>query len=164
MSTPLLRLARPEDILEIEKLLSAEWLPPFQIAEFLETFWVLDADGRVLGGAGLEVYGPAGVIRSVVVHPSLRGQGLGDLLSRAAIAEASKRGVERLYLFTGDKAPFWSRFGFEQCALEDWEPAVRESWQWQAISQNEQIASFVTPMRTDIARAMRRLSTNSEPN
>jgi N-acetylglutamate synthase-like GNAT family acetyltransferase len=158
MSQPTLRLARPEDIPEIEKLLTAEWLPPFQIAEFLETFWVLDGDGRVLGGAGLEVYGPAGVIRSVVVHPSVWGQGLGDLLSRAAVAEASKRGVERLYLFTGDKAPFWQRFGFEQCALEDWEPAVRESWQWQAINQNEQIASFVKPMRTDIAHAMRRLA------
>jgi hypothetical protein len=33
---------------------------------------------------------------------------------------------------------------------------VRESWQWQAISKNEQIASFVKPMRTDIAHAMRR--------
>ncbi len=164
MSQPTLRLARPEDIAEIEKLLTAEWLPPFQIAEFLEMFWVLDSDGTVVGAAGLEVYGPAGVIRSVVVHPAVRGQGLGDVLSRTAIAEANKRGVERLYLFTGDKAPFWQRFGFERCALQDWEPAVRESWQWQAISQNEQIASFVTPMRTDIARAMRQLSTNNETN
>ncbi len=158
MSKLVLRLARREDIPEIEKLLTAEWLPPFQIAEFLETFWVVDAGGRVLGGAGLETYGPAGVIRSVVVHPSVRGQGLGDLLSRAAIAEASKRGVERLYLFTADKAPFWGRFGFELCALEDWESAAQASWQWQAISQNEQIASFVKPMRTEIARAMGELA------
>jgi len=97
MITPALRLARPEDIPEIEKLLTAEWLPPFQIAEFLETFWVLERDGRVLGGAGLEVYSPAGVIRRVVVHPSVRGQGLGGLLSRAAIAEASKRGATLPY-------------------------------------------------------------------
>jgi N-acetylglutamate synthase-like GNAT family acetyltransferase len=157
MSRPVLRLARPEDIPEIEKLLTAEWLPPFQIAEFLDTFWVLDGDGRVLGGGGLEVYGPAGVIRSVVVHPSVRGQGLGDLLSRAAIAEASKRGVERLYLFTGDKAPFWGRFGFEQCALEDWEPAAQASWQWQIMSQRPELASMVTPMRTEMARAMLQL-------
>ncbi len=150
-----LRVARAEDIPQIEKLLAAEWLPPLQIAEFLETFWVLEGDGRMLGCAGLEIYGPAGVIRSVVVHPSVRGEGLGDLLSQTAIDEAHRRGVERLYLFTGDKAPFWSRFGFERCSLDDWEPAARESWQWQAISKNEQIASFVTPMRTDVARAMR---------
>ncbi len=155
MSPPALRLARPDDIPHIEKLLSAEWLPPLQIAEWLETFWVLDRDGTVVGAAGLEVYGPAGVIRSVVVAPSERGKGLGDLLSRTAIAEAQKRGVERLYLFTGDKAPFWARFGFEQCTLDDWEPVARESWQWQAISEHEQMRSLVITMRTDIARAMR---------
>jgi N-acetylglutamate synthase-like GNAT family acetyltransferase len=94
----------------------------------------------------------------VVVHPSVRGQGLGDLLSRAAIAEASNRGVERLYLFTGDKAPFWSRFGFELCALEDWEPAAQASWQWQIMSQRPEIAAMVKPMRTEMARAMRQFA------
>jgi N-acetylglutamate synthase-like GNAT family acetyltransferase len=156
MSQPELRLARPEDIPHIEKLLAAEWLPPLQIAEWLETFWVLDRDGAVVGAAGLEVYGPAGVIRSVVVAPSERGNGLGDLLSRTAIAEAHKRRVERLYLFTGDKAPFWTRFGFEQCTLDDWEPVARESWQWQAISEHEQMRSLVITMRTDVQAAMRK--------
>ena len=35
MSEPALRLARPEDIPAIEALLTAEWLPPFQIREFV---------------------------------------------------------------------------------------------------------------------------------
>ena len=86
MSEPALRLARPEDVPAIEKLLAAEWLPPFQIREFLDTFWVLEEGGRVVGSAGLEVYGQAGVIRSVVVHPSGRGRRLGDLLSKTAFA------------------------------------------------------------------------------
>jgi len=146
-----LRLARPEDVPAIEKLLSAEWLPPFQIREFLETFWVLEANSQVLGCAGLEVYGQAGVIRSVVVHPSLRGQRLGDLLSKTAIAEARRRGAKRLYLFTGDKAPFWRRYGFTPCAMDDFEPAARESWQWQAISERPQIARMVTPMRAELS-------------
>lgn len=148
---PLLRRARPEDVPAIEKLLSAEWLPPFQIREFLETFWVLDEGGRVLGSAGLEVYGRTGVIRSVVVHPSLRGRGLGDLLSKTAITEARRRGARRLYLFTGDKAPFWRRHGFEPCSLEDWAPAARQSWQWQAISERPEIARMVTPMRAEVS-------------
>ncbi len=151
VADPLLRRARPEDVPAIEKLLSAEWLPPFQIHEFLETFWVLDEDGRVLGCAGLEVYGQTGVIRSVVVHPSLRGRRFGDLLSKTAMTEARRRGAKRLYLFTGDKAPFWRRHGFEPCSLEDWEPVARESWQWQAISERPEIARMVTPMRAEIS-------------
>jgi N-acetylglutamate synthase-like GNAT family acetyltransferase len=155
MSPPELRLAQLGDVPGIERLLSAEWLPPLQIAEWLGTFWVLDRDGVVVGAAGLEVYGPAGVIRSVVVAPPERGEGLGDLLSRTAITEAHRRGVERLYLFTGDKAPFWARFGFKQCTLDDWEPPARESWQWQAISEHEQMRALVITMRTTTARAMR---------
>ncbi len=151
MSGPRLRLARPEDVPAIEKLLAAEWLPPFQIREFLDTFWVLEEGGRVLGSAGLEVYGEAGVIRSVVVHPSVRGRRLGDLLSRTAIAEARQRGARRLYLFTGDKAPFWRRFGFQPCSMDDFEPAARECWQWQAISERPEIARMVTPMRAEMA-------------
>lgn len=153
MSGPQLRLARPEDVPAVEKLLTAEWLPPLRIREFLETFWVLDQGGLVLGAAGLEVYGESGVIRSVVVDPSVRGRRFGDLLSKTAIDEARRRGAKRLYLFTGDKAPFWRRHGFEPCSLEDWEPAARASWQWQAISERPEIARIVTPMRAELGEA-----------
>lgn len=153
MSKPFIRPSRREDIPQIEKLLSSEWLPPLMVAEFLETFWSLADGAGVLGCAGLEVYGEAGLIRSVVVHESLRGKGFGDLLAETAIDEAKRRGVQRLYLFTGDRMPFWARFGFEQCTLEDWEPAARASWQWQGISGNEEVAAYVKPMRTTIDRA-----------
>ncbi len=150
MSAIEIRLALPEDIPEIEALLTAEWLPPFQIREFLETFWVLDEGGSILGAAGLEVYGEAGTIRSVVVHPSRRGRRLGDLLARTAIAEAQRRRVKRLYLFTGDKAPFWRRYGFEPCTMADFEPAVRRSWQYVGLSERPEIARILTPMRVNL--------------
>jgi amino-acid N-acetyltransferase len=150
MSEPVLRLARPEDVPAIEGLLSAEWLPPFQIAEFLETFWVLEQDGRVLGAAGLEVYGEAGFIRSVVVDPSLRGTRQGERLVRRALEEAKSQGVKRMYLFTGSAADFFSRFGFELCGMDDFEPAVKRSWQFIAISQRPEIAEYVKPMRATI--------------
>ncbi len=154
MSPPQLRLATPADLPGIEALLATEMLPAMHISEWLETFWVLDRDGVIVGCAALEVYGPAGVIRSVVVAGSERGSGLGDLLSRTAIEEAQRRGVERLYLFTADKMPYWSRFGFEACELEDWEPVARESWQWRGNNEHEQLRAFLTGMRADTARAL----------
>ncbi len=149
--SPQLRLARPEDIPTIEKLLTAEWLPPMAIREFLETFWVVEHQGEVAGGAGLEVYGEAGVIRSVVVSPALRGSGQGDLLVETALAEARNRGVHRLYLFTKDAAPFFARFGFQPIAMDDFEPAARESWQFRAISERPELAAYVKPMRMELA-------------
>ncbi len=134
----------------VERLLSAEWLPPFQIAEFLQTFWVLERDGQVLGGAGLEVYGEAGFIRSVVVDHSLRGTRQGERLVRRALDEAKARGVKRMYLFTGSAAGFFSRFGFELCTMDDFEPSVRQSWQFIAMSQRPEIAMYVKPMRATV--------------
>jgi len=152
VSDPVLRPARTEDIPTIERLLAAEWLPPLMIAEFLETFWVLEKSGRVVGGAGLEVYGEAGVLRSVVVDPSLRGTGQGHLLAETALAEARRRNVRRVYLFTMSAMPFFARYGFRPCTMEDFESAVRESWQFVGLSGMPQILSQLTPMRLEMAQ------------
>jgi amino-acid N-acetyltransferase len=150
VSNPLLRLARTEDIPTVEKLLAAEWLPPLMIAEFVETFWVLDQGGAVVGGAGLEVYGDAGVLRSVVVDPSLRGTGQGDRLVEEALAEARRQGIRRVYLFTMSAMPFFARYGFRPCTMEDFEPAVQASWQFVGISRMPEILSRITPMRLEM--------------
>lgn len=134
----------------IETLLAAEWLPPMMILEFLDTFWVLDNGGKVVGGAGLEVYGEAAVLRSVVVDPSLRGQGLGERLTEAALAEAGRQDVQRVYLFTMSAMPFFARFGFRPCTMDDFEPPVRESWQYRGLSERPEILSQMTPMRLEL--------------
>jgi len=146
VSEPSLRLARPEDIPTVEKLLTAEWLPPMQIAEFLPTFWVLNGGEAVVGAAGLESYGEAGVLRSVVVAPELRGTGRGDLLVQTALAEARRQGLRRVYLFTMSAMPFFARYGFRPCAMDDFELPVRESWQYQGLSAMPEILAKMTPM------------------
>src|SRR5574341_794822 len=150
MSAPALRLARPEDIPTIEKLLADEWLPPMQIAEFLPTFWVLDDGESVVGAAGLETHGEAGVLRSVVIAPELRGTGQGELLVQTALAEARQQRLRRVYLFTMSAMPFFARYGFRPCAMEDFEPPVRESWQYQGLSSMPEILGKMTPMRLEM--------------
>jgi len=69
-----LRRAREEDILQIEALITAEGLPAYGLAEYLGTFFVLDEGERLVGCAGLEIYGEAALLRSVVVAPEHRGR------------------------------------------------------------------------------------------
>jgi amino-acid N-acetyltransferase len=151
MTEPVLRRARPEDVSAIEGLLKAEWLPPFQVAEFLETFWVLEEDGRVAGSAGLEVYGKAGMLRSVVVEPRLRSSRQGRRLVEAALEEARRQSVRRVYLFTVHAAPFFARLGFVPCPLSEFEPEVRQSWQYQGVSSRPELAANVAGMRLELA-------------
>lgn len=142
-----LRLARSDDISAIEDLLKAEWLPPMAIAEFLESFWVLEAEGRLVGCAGVEIYGEAAVLRSVVVAPAVRKAGEGDRLVREGLEYARRHGAKRVYLFTMHAAPFFARYGFEPVTTDAFEPAVRASWQYIGLTERPEILKQMTPMR-----------------
>ncbi len=145
-----LRGARPDDLAAIDALIMAEHLPAFRTGEFLDTFWVLEREGRLAGCVGLEVYGEAALLRSVITSPELRGRGYGDVLVRKAFEEAQERGVKRLYLFTMDKAPFFARHGFERCTMDDFEPAARECSQYSILVDHPEVATVLTAMRRDI--------------
>jgi len=149
-ASPLLRLARAEDVDGISQLISSATLPAVEVAEWLSSFWVLDDAGTLLGCAGIERYGDAAVLRSVVVDASLRGSGEGARMTEHALAFARDDGARRCYLFTMTASEFFSRFGFERCRLDDFEPAARKSWQWQGISGSEALAAQVIPMRADL--------------
>lgn len=147
---PLLRLARPDDVGAITGLIVSESLPAIEVAEWLGSFWVLEEDGKLVGCAGIERYGEAAVLRSVVVTASLRGSGEGARLTERALTSARDDGARRCYLFTMGAADFFARFGFERCGLDDFEPAARESWQWRGVSGSEQLAKMATPMRSEL--------------
>jgi amino-acid N-acetyltransferase len=145
-----LRSARPDDIPAIEALLKAEWLPPMAIEEFLDSFWVLQSEGGVVGCAGIEIYGDSAVLRSVVVGPSLRATGEGGRLVRRALDYAREHGARRAYLFTMHAGPFFARYGFEPVSTDDFESAVRDSWQYVGLTEHPEILNQMTPMRLQL--------------
>jgi len=147
MPSTLIRPARHEDIAAIERLLVAESLPVTPIAEFLGGFSVLESDGEILGTIGIEMYGEAAFLRSLVVAPALRGAGEGDRLVRTALDYAQRMGARRVYLFTMHAANFFARHGFVAIAIDDFEPAVRAAPQYIGVSQTPEIAHRLTPMR-----------------
>lgn len=79
-----------------------------------------------LPGHGLGVLGhvrlsripsiPEGVwVESVVIHPDLRGQGVGKYLMLRAEDYAKQRGFRTAYLCTIDRQAFYSRIGYSFC-------------------------------------------------
>ena len=148
--SPILRRAQAEDVDAITSLITSETLPAVEVIEWLSGFWVLEDAGTLVGCAGIERYDDAAVLRSVVVAATLRGSGEGVRMTERALAFAKDDGARRCYLFTMTAAEFFSRFGFERCGLDDFEPAARKSWQWQGISGSEDLAARVIPMRADL--------------
>lgn len=47
-----------------------------------------------------------------LVRPSRRGEGVGSMLVRHAVARAAELGVDRLYLYTERARPFYERLGW----------------------------------------------------
>ena len=100
---------------EIVKRVSHAKLPAQDLTlEKLKHFLVAKAkDGSVMGAIGVELYQDVGLLRSLVVHPSYRGKGLGKRLTREVESFAQQRGVKTLFLLTTTATEFFPKLGYQ---------------------------------------------------
>jgi N-acetylglutamate synthase-like GNAT family acetyltransferase len=122
-----IRGATAGDVPAIIALLERDKLPLVGLKEYVATALVAQRNGRIVGCAGVEIHGTAGLLRSVAVDESRRGEGLGHQLTQAALDLARARGVTTVYLLTTTAAAFFPRFGFREIARDDVDPAVQRS-------------------------------------
>ena len=110
-----IRQATVADFGGIRALLAACGLPASDLTEgSLRAFHVAMEGGEIVGVAGLELVGDMALLRSVAVHPRLRGSGLGSRLVDTSLALAQSRSVRALYLIPNDESAyvFFARRGF----------------------------------------------------
>ncbi len=124
---PAVRAALPGDLPEILALLERAQLPTAGVAEWLPRFVVVKGNGGVVGVAGMELYGRAALLRSVVVSPELRGSGLGAALTERIVADASAAGARMLYLLTTTADAYFPRLGFQRIRRDDLPPELAAS-------------------------------------
>jgi amino-acid N-acetyltransferase len=94
-------------------------------------------NGWIVGAAGVECYAAGALLRSVVVDPSVQGQGLGQRLTEAALALALARARDEptVFLLTTTAERFFLRFGFEAISRESVPESVRRSVEFQSACQ-----------------------------
>ena len=85
-----IRPAAAAELPQILSLLRQAGLIVGGVQDHLRGFLVAAAGARVVGSAGLEVYGDVALLRSVTVDEGLRGQGLGRRLVTEALANARR--------------------------------------------------------------------------
>jgi amino-acid N-acetyltransferase len=82
------------------------------VYETLQTFLVAEADGRVVGCCALEViWSDLAEIKSLAVASADRGKGIGRTLLAAAVEQADRLGVPRVFALTLEPR-FFERAGF----------------------------------------------------
>jgi len=119
--------AKTTDLPDILALLKAAALPVAGIENHVETALVARDAERLLGCAAVEVYGHAGLLRSVAVDVGRRGEGLGERLTKAALELAREHGVRDIYLLTTTASHFFPRFGFTAIPRAELDPALEQS-------------------------------------
>jgi amino-acid N-acetyltransferase len=125
-----LRPADQEALSYVEARLEADELPTADVRAKPECFYVgYEGDTRV-GVGGVESYGTDGLVRSVVVEPTARGQGIGMALCDALEAAAAERGVGTLYLLTTTAAGFFAKRGYVAVERDEVPDAIRGTTQF----------------------------------
>lgn len=124
-ATANIRAATSADLPRVERLLTASELPLDGVRDALPTFVVAEADGDLVGVAGLEICCDDALLRSVAVAPDWRSRGVGRALVTRAIAEAEARGLRALYLLTTTAEHYFPSFGFNKIERSQVPDAVR---------------------------------------
>src|SRR5215510_6469776 len=123
--------ANPSDLPAVRRLLETQHLPLDGVDEHVATMVVAKKGSEVVGAAAVELYAEGALLRSVVVDPTVRGQGLGHRLSDAALSIARDRGRYTAFLLTTTAERFFPKLGFEQIVRDDVPASVQASIEFQ---------------------------------
>ena len=126
-----LRSARAADLPEVLALLQKAELPAAGVVDTFRDFFVAEREGRLIGAAGLEIYGASALLRSVVVQDDWRGSGVGRSLIDLALGEAKARGIEDVFLLTTTAEHYFPRFGFACISRDTVAGEIRASPEFQ---------------------------------
>ena len=100
----------------VRALLEAARLPVEGLSEQFPSAYVVAVQGEhrsVIGGAGLELHGRWGLLRSLVVADTVRGRGVGRGLVENRLAHARAARIERVFLLTTTASTFFEELEFK---------------------------------------------------
>jgi amino-acid N-acetyltransferase len=109
---------KTEDLAQVLTLLRDASLPTEGVEEHFANFLVaVDGEGNAVGAIGMEQYADGtGLLRSAVVHASLRNSGIGSRLYEELIKAARQAGMKRIILLTTTAEKYFARKGFKSIA------------------------------------------------
>lgn len=108
--------------------------------EAVQEFWIAEYGGRVVGCGALHVlWADLGEVRTVAVHPDVKGHGVGKLIVRRLIEVARELELRRLFVLTFE-VEFFGRHGFVEI---DGTPVTAEVYAEMCRSYDTGVAEFL---------------------
>jgi amino-acid N-acetyltransferase len=117
----------------VESRLEANGLPSQDVRSKLDCFYIGHDQGERIGVAGIETDGTDGLLRSIVVENTVRGQGYGTALSTVMEAKARSAGVDTLYLLTTTASEFFADLGYVEIDRSAAPEPIRQTTEFDAL-------------------------------
>ena len=154
---PVVPRARVANIANVLTGLRLALVPVFLVFLFVgdghETFWRIAAfivfavavitdrfDGELIGCGALHVlWSDLGEVRTVAVHPKVRGHGVGHAIVNRLLDVARELHLERIFVLTFE-VEFFSRHGFEEI---EGTPVTAEVYEEMCRSYDTGVAEFL---------------------
>lgn len=130
---PTIRPAVPSDAAVIHDMLEAAGLPVADLSASAVDFLVAETDGAIVGAVGLERHAPSGLLRSLVVLPHARGQGVGAALVEALEQQAHSHSLTHLVLLTETAAAFFARRGYAPTERASMPPEILATAEFRSL-------------------------------
>ena len=129
-----IRSAKRDDWTAILALLSVSHLPTQDLTpENAGQFLVADAENCIIGTIGYEPHEPYALFRSLAVHPTKRGCGIGIALNMAMEQYCADAGYTAAYILTTTAEIFARKEGYSKIRREDVPPAIQLTAQYSAL-------------------------------
>lgn len=125
--------ARPEEKELVVSLLKKTDLLTEDLPAGLRNFLLAKQDGTLVGVAGLELFGPVGLLRSVAVSPTHQGKGIAGQLVGQLLTGADERGLEAIYLITTTADHYFGRYGFAPVNREQVPETIQQTRQFSSL-------------------------------
>jgi amino-acid N-acetyltransferase len=110
------------------------------IYEAVQEFWVAEVDGELMGCGALHVlWADLGEVRTVAVHPKVRGRGVGHRIVERLLDVARELRLQRIFVLTFE-VEFFARHGFAEI---DGTPVTAEVYEEMCRSYDTGVAEFL---------------------
>ncbi|MCW2651399.1 MAG: amino-acid N-acetyltransferase [Mycobacterium sp.] len=108
--------------------------------EAVQEFWVAQRDGEVIGCGALHVmWSDLGEVRTVAVHPKVKGQGVGHVIVERLLDVARELQLQRVFVLTFE-TEFFARHGFAEI---EGTPVTHEVYEEMCRSYDTGVAEFL---------------------
>ena len=125
--------ASGQNLESVYSFLKSVDLPLEGVADNFHNFFIAWERNQIQGCAGVEIYEDVGLIRSVAVHPSFQGRGLGRKLVETILKFSFEKGLNKIYLLTETAEEFFLKLRFVVIHRDEADDRVKQSIEFTSV-------------------------------